>query len=473
MACGGDEPVPDTGNETGAAPDATRDGFLDLLPERASITLRLPRLDRIAAEEMGARGLLDCFGLADSAALFYASAEGTGIDRARAAGLVRTTQGAWSHFLPSADKGQLNGVLRDRAGRQAVREERDYIVVGTAPAGTQSAATLPAGDFALRLSYHPLLDEIAQPGDVLELGGTLAAGGCELAGALRPAEKSPTLDALRRAGNGWAGHLDLLPAWLPLRFESTMPPTIYATMLARRIGRHAGLPEGELRDNMERFLREVATGIDAQRGLAIGVDLKGGKLSMVAVGLIAEGPDSPILTKLRRESRTTFGGLVLDARELTGKDKQKGRGGFYAWIPESAPTIEGLPMVAQEMLIPLVDEDRGVPVSYARTEGYGIVAAGPRADLLVRRVRQFVEAGARMSAGTLQLRSIRDRGGEAPLVFAAIVAGTRWDALESADATALRAALGANADAEPPKLIVLAGFREEDRLALHGRIVFQ
>ena len=444
------------------------DGFLRALPGNASVVARLASADRVTSGDGAVAALLDCFGYSDGATLMYATPDFAGIDRSRSAGFARGTDGSWLHFLPAADKGRINAALRARADRVAVREEDDWIVIGTGAAPAPGEAEpLPRGDAALRVVHHPLLDAIAQPGDRLELGLTLLGGGFEAAGNLVPGKGSPTADMIRRAGGALTGQLDLLPAWLAVRFESTIPTTAYATFLARRIALHTGLPEGDLRDNMERFLREATTGIEAKSGLAVGIDISKEGTSFIAVGRVAAGPASPVLAKLRRNRRTTFGGLVLDAREM----KTRRMLGYYAWVPLAEPSETGLPRTALPMLGALVQEDEGVLVACTEVEGYAVLAVGPRADKLARAARRRIAAGAKQSAGTRQSAILRERhGGEC--ILAAVIVPELFADMADSDAGALRSALGATTDANPPKLIALAGFRTGPQLALAARVIY-
>jgi len=464
-ACGG-EPAPADPAAPNEAPPA--DGFLRLLPENASVVARAP-----AGGGEGVAGLLAMLGRTGDDPLLHGL---DGRDGARASGFALGAGGAWwLHFVPAADKGRMNVALRERAGRVAVREEDDWIVLGTggAPAPGEPEP-LPPGRAAIRVVHHALLDEIAQPGDRLEFGVDLLEHGLQGEGRLTPGKASPTTEAIARAagpiGGTLSGRLDMLPAALAVRVESTIPPTAYATYLARRIARHAGLPDGELRDNVERFLREAATGLDPEGGIAFGLDLAKPTLpGFVIVGRIADGPASPVLAKLRRAPRTTFGGLVLDARD-TGSQVIRG---FFAWAPQAAPDDAGLPRTAAPALVSVVREDLGVPVAYAEAEGYGIVAAGGRADLLAKAVRRRVVQGRTQSEGARVLALLRERaGGEC--ILAAVVAGDRFGGLAGEDAGALRALLGATADGRPPDLVVVAGFRDdEEGLALRTEVHYR
>jgi hypothetical protein len=315
--------------------------------------------------------------------------------------------------------------------------------------------------------YHPLLDAIAQPGDRLELGATLLDGGMEITGRLVPGANSPTAAAIRQAGGGVARAIELLPPWLGVRFESTMPSTMYATLLTRRIARHAGLPAGELRDNLERFLREATTAIDPATGLAVGIDFRDGAASFVAVGLIAQGPASPVLAKLAKASRTTFGGLVLDSRET-----KSGVLGFFAWCPQPEPNTD-LPDSLATTLDNLLSEEAGVLVSFVSADGYAVVAGGPNADTLAQKVARRVVAGAQSSVGGRHLDRLRRRGGD-DCIFTAVVSGAGLAGMAKGDLANLREMFHAGPEATAPKLIVVAGFRREsDVLGIEGSVAYR
>jgi len=427
-ACGGDEG--DSGSTNSRAFTAS-DGFLRYLPEAPQLVARLPSVERIEEAPTAVGKLLHCLGhgASDSAELLYRAAKLGGIDTARAAGFVALPGGAWIHYLPAADKSLLNQALADLVTKFALQEEEGWIAVSApgAKPGRVEGEPLPRGDVAGRWLHHPLLDAVAQPGDRLELGGTLLDGGIEISGRLIPGNNSPTAEAVAQAGGELAGHIDLLPAWLGVRFESTLPSTIYATLLTRRIARHAGLATGELRDNLERFLREAATAIDPATGLAVGIEFRDGSASFVAVGTIADGPPSPVLAKLLKSGRTTFGGLVLDEREA-----KKGLTGFYAWCPQPEPQMD-LPDSLATVLDNLLRED----------------------------------------AGVLVLEQLRRRGGEG-CILATIVSGAGLSGMAKTDRDRLRAMFHAGEEAVAPKLIVLAGFRRDaGELHLEGRVVYR
>ncbi|MHC4954035.1 MAG: hypothetical protein ACYTGZ_09100 [Planctomycetota bacterium] len=473
VGCGGDD---GQGKSEQAGAFTATDGFLHYLPENPSLVARLPTVDRIREDEKAVENLLSSFGYGSDgvAKLLYRAAEFAGIDTARAAGLVTMPDGGWIQYLPASDKGRLNAALRDLVTRYALQEEERWIMVssGAPGPGRGQGEALPGGDVALRLTHNGLLSAIAQPGDALELGAKLLGGGLEFHGRLVPGRNSPTATAIAAAGGEIVGHLDLLPAALGVRFEATLPPTVYATLLTRRLVRHAGLEAGELRDNLERFLREATTAISPRTGLAVGIEFREGTASFVAVGEIADGPASPVLAKLARARRTTFGGLVLDEREAS-----RGLTGFYAWMPQTEAKIAP-PATLAPILRDLLSEETGVHVTFLEAEGYAVVAAGPRADVLARAVRKSVVSGAKGSAGTRQLALLRERSGQrsqgsAECIIGAVVAGSKLDSMPPADRAELRRLLGAKDSAVAPRIIVLAGFRDADALKLEGTLVYE
>ena len=469
-ACGGGEADPNAESDPSRTFTAS-DGFLNYLPDKPRLVARLPSTQQVADAPAAVGSLLRCLGreAENPATLLYRAAELVGIDAKRSAGLVVLQGGGWIHFLPAADKGRLNQALSSLVTKYALQEEESWISVSApgAKPGREQGDPLPAGDVAGRWMYHPLLDAVAQPGDALELGATLLDGGMEITGRLVPGNNSPTAAAIEKAGGALAGSIDLLPPWLGVRFESTFPATIYATLLTRRIARHAGIANGELRDNLERFLREATTAVDPASGLAVGIDFRNGAASFVAVGLIAKGPASPVLAKLAKADRTTFGGLVLDFRET--KEKLLG---FYAWCPEPEPNTD-LPDSLATSLDNLMSDEAGVHVTYASAEGYAIVAAGPNADSLARKVRARVVSGTQSSVGGRQIEVLRRRGGD-DCVFAAVVSGAGLSGMADADRARLREMFLAGPEATAPKLIVATGFRRDgNTLRLEGTIVYR
>jgi hypothetical protein len=445
--CGANSEAPDTASKSTTAAWKI-DGFLNLLPANTSITLRMPLPSQLATMS----SLLTLTGHDTSAPYLTAN----GLDPDRAGAISFGTDNSWVRYLPAKDKGAINAELREHADRMAVREEGDWMVLGTGGAAKGSSDPLPPGDIAIRVQNHALLDAIAQPGDRLELGITLRPGGLEAAGRLIPGDNSPTIEAVTKARGAVYGRIDLLPAWMAIRIETTMPPTLLARSAARRIARHTGLEEGDLRDNIERFLREAATGIDPESGYAIGIDCKEGALSFAVVGRIADGPASPVLAKLLRDGRDSFGGLTLDEREVKGKSLR----GYFAWVPQATANASGLPTTALALLGNLVDEDVAVPVTYAEDDGIAVVTAGKASDSIARAILKRVRAGMQRSTASSQAASMRQEA-DGECVWIAAVSGRRLASLASADIAALRAIFHAGETASAPKLIVVAGFRRE------------
>jgi hypothetical protein len=446
VGCGANS-EPDTAEEP-STPAWKIDGFLKLLPENTSVTLRLPPPGQLEAMS----SLLALTGNEATAPYLVSS----GLDPKRAGAVSLGTDNSWMRYLPALDKGAINAALREHADRMAVREEGDWMVLGTGGAAAGSADPLPPGDIAIRVQHHALLDAIAQPGDRLELGVTLRGSGFEAAGRLIPAENSPTVEAVAKARGAVYGRIDLLPAWMAIRIETTMPPTLLARSAARRIARHTGLEEGDLRDNIERFLREAATGIDPESGYAIGIDCKEGALTFAVVGRVAEGPASPVLTRLARDGRNSFGGLTLDEREVKGKSLH----GFFAWVPQATVQAAGLPTTAASLFAELVDEDAAVSVCYSEREGMAVVTAGKAADAIARAIRKRVGEGIQRSTASSQIATMREQA-KGDCVWVAAISGQRLAGLAAADIASLRAMFFAGDAATAPKLIVVAAFRRE------------
>ena len=459
VACG-DEPKPAPEPEQPTAERWPSDGFLKLVPARTSVTLRLPPTD--ASEN--AKGLWTALGRsADDAYLVT-----DGLDGSRAGAITLGIDRSWLRFLPAADKGTVNAGLRAQAGRLAVREEGDWVVVGTgATPAPQAAEPLPPGDLAIRVRNHALLDAIAQPGDQLDLGIKLEPAGLTARGRLIPAANSPTVRAFANAGGALYGRVDLLPAWMAIRVETSLPPTLVARHAARRIGVQCGLEEGELRDNVERFLREAATALDPTASYCLGIDCKDGELAFAIVGRIAEGPASPILAQLGQRDRHSFGGLTLDKRDVKSKKMR----GFYAWVPQANATPDGLPNTAVGMLANLVDEEMGVSIAFVETEGFAILTAGKTADTLARSIQRRVESGMKMSSGGRTIASMQQTT-EGECVWAAVVSARRLAGLAAGDIAALREMFFAGDTATAPKLITAAAFRQKDAIAVRAQVEY-
>ena len=455
-ACGSE---PETARNDAPPPD----GFLALLPDNASVTVRVPPPGALGAFERLARA----FGHGTDAAYLVSS----GLDPERAGCIVATADGRWMRCVPAADRGQVNAELRELAGRVAVREAGEWTVLGTAtePA-PEAAAPLPAGDVALRVVHHPLLNAVAEPGDRLELGATLLPGGVTRdrpPRSPRGRTTSPTADAFARAGDEVFGRIDLLPAWMAVRVETSIPPARLASNLARRIGRHAGLDAGDEVDNIERFLREAATALDASTGYAFGFDCKEGALRLAIVGRVADGPPSPVLARLSRDVQSEFGGLVVETRETNSKS----RTGFHVWVPQAKPKTEGLPETAMGLFADLINGDVAVTIAHGQTEGIAVLTAGRDADSLARAILRTVREGMSRSSGGSHLVDMKQKR-EAPCVWSAIVAPRRLASLAASDRATLGAWLHAGDAPELPRVIAVGAFREPDGIGVEAVVVY-
>jgi len=100
------------------------DGFLRYLPENPRMVARLPSPQRIAEAPEAVAQLLRCLGRGapDAAQLLYRAEKLAGIDTQRAAGVVTLHGGGWIHYLPAADKGQLNQALSSLVTKFALQE---------------------------------------------------------------------------------------------------------------------------------------------------------------------------------------------------------------------------------------------------------------------------------------------------------------------------------------------------------------
>ena len=462
VACADDEP-----SRPAAPVPVPADGFLHLLPHGVFLSMRLPPAARVEEEPEVFRLLLRAFGREVSPnAAFFGAEEPEGIDRMQGPGLALAAGGAWVHYLPAKDKSALNRAVRERARELAVREESHWVILskGGKGAGTFQEAPLPAGDLALRVRHHPLLALVAQPGDTLELGIAVGGGGFNFRGRLRTRPESATRACLAEAHAGEGGLLDYIPSSLALRIETTLPVTPLAGFVTRRLAVHCGLNYAD-RVLAERFLRETLTGIDPETGIALGLEFREGTASFVALARLGPGPASPILKKLRREGRSSFGALILDQREAPA-----GLVGWVAWLANAEPQLEGLPQSLWGWVGELADEERGMLFAHARWGKWLIVGGGPRADILVRAVRTKVATGTNRSKGSFALFHLREKGRE--YVFGAVFAGSGLDGLPPDDRAALAAVLGARPEARAARAIAVAGFRDGDDLSLEGRALY-
>lgn len=467
-ACGEATAPPPSGPPVPARPPA--DEFLDHLPAGVALTMRLPSAAAVEERPEAMAALLRAcgHGAASPRSAFFAVDRPEGIDPDRAPGLALTAAGGWVHYLPAGDKGALNRALQGRGGKASVRELDRWIVLSRVGhgAGEFREDPLPVGDLALRVRHHPLLKLLGQTGDVVELGLRIGPGGVDLAGRLVPGGSGGTAAMLADARPGAGGLVDYIPSGLALRIETTLPPTLLATFLTRRLILHGGVEAPDDRVLLERFLREVLTGTDPDSGYALGLEFKGGKASFVVVGEAGPGPASPILAKLQRDERSSYGALVLDRR-----DAPDGLLGWYAWIADAKPKLDGLPECGWGWVDGLAHEEKGLLLAYARWQRWFVVAGGPRADLLARAVRSRVARGANRSLGSFLLLDLCQRGG-GDYVLGAVFAAVGLDGLPPADRRALGAMFHAGADAQAPRALAVAGFRADGALVLTGRALY-
>jgi hypothetical protein len=446
------------------------DDFLNHLPQGVALSMRLPSAAAVERRPDVFEALLRAcgHGAAGPRSLFFVVDRPEGIDPHQAPGLALTAVGGWVHYLPARDKGALNRALQGATGEVSVRELDRWIVLSRVGHGVGDfqEEPLPAGDLAVRVRRHPLLKLLGQTGDVLELGFRLGLGGFDLAGRIVPGGSGGTAAALADARPGPGGLVDYIPSGLALRIETTLPPTLLASFLMRRTVLHCGVEAADDRVLLERFLREVATGIDPETGHALGLDFKGGKASFVVVGEVGPGPPSPILAKLQRDERSSYGALILDRREAPD-----GLIGWYAWVADAAPKLAGLPECSWGWIHGLAHEERGLLLACARWRRWFVVAGGPRADLLARAVRSRVAWGASRSRGSFVLLDLH-QSHAAPYVVGAVFAAAGLDGLPPADRRALAAMFHAGADAQAPRALALAGFLEDGALVLTGRALY-
>jgi hypothetical protein len=449
---------------------AVADEFLSHLPGSVALSMRLPSAAAVEQRPEAFAALLRACGrdATSPRALFFGVDPPEGIDPDRAAGLALTPKGGWVHYLPARDKGALNRALRGRAGEVSLRELDRWIVLSRVGFGVGEFEEdpLPAGDVALRVRRHPLLKLLGQTGDVLELGFELGPGGFNYAGRVVPGGSGGTAAVLAEARPGAGGLVDYIPSSLALRVETTLPPTLLASFLTRKLIAHFGFAEPEDRVLLERFLREVATGIDRKTGYALGLEFKGGKASFVIVGQNAPGAASPILAKLQRDARSSYGAFILDGREAPD-----GLIGWYAWVADAEPELDGLPECTWGWIDGLAHEERGMLLAYARWRRWFVVAGGPRADLLARAVRSKVARGASRSLGSFALLDLRKRGA-GDYVVGAVFAAAGLEGLPAADRRALAAMFHAGASAQAPRALAFAGFHRDGVLAFAGRALY-
>lgn len=461
-ACGDDAtPTPPTPPPTDAA---VAPGF-ERWPGDTTVFLRLPPAERIAEAPDGAKALLRALGRGDEDphAFLFGTKSPEGLAPGAPPHAALTASGGWMRVLRASD---MPALRRSFDGGDVVAQETGDLLVrfrGTLP-GTHVEPPLPAGDLAIRVRHHTLLAEVAESGDLLEAGIDLGGAGLEARVRLVPGPGSPTADRLARARPGEGGLVDYLPPSTFLRVETTLDPVFAAAGVAKRVARHLGLAEAKDKVILERLLREALTGADPATGLAIGVEARGGELSVVVVARDAEGDASPILAKLRTEERSSFGAVVLDARTSPA-----GRG-WFAWVAQAQPEIEELPECLWGAVSLLSDESKGLPVALSAFEGWSVVAVGPRADALALATRSRLERGSARTTGAEELRKLRgSRDGDYVLGIVVELAATD---LPAADLRALVASLGGIEGARGAAAFAAAGFRTEGALEFLARAFY-
>jgi hypothetical protein len=436
-------------------------------PADTTVLLRLPAPSSVAAAPDGAKALLRALGRGteEPSTALYGTASPEGIAPGAPPHAALTASGGWMRVLRASDMAMLRRSFEDTSADVVAQETGDILVLfrGTLP-GEGVEPPLPDGDLAVRARHHPLLAALAESGDVLEAGLDLGGRGFDARARLVPAPASPTLDLLARAVPGEGGLLDYLPPSTFLRIETTLPSVFAAAGVAKRLARHLGLAEAKDRVTIERLLREALTGADPATGLAIGVEARGGEVSVVVVARDAEGAASPILAKLRSEERSSFGALVLDHRASPAGL------GWLAWLAQAEPALDDLPECLWSAVDLLSDEAKGLPVAYAAFEGWSVVAIGPRADELAVATRSRLEGGSSRTAGAAELRRLREsRQGE--YVIGVVVEAGAME-LPAADLEALRSSLGGIEGARGTAAFAAAGFRTEGALELRARAFY-
>ena len=462
-SCGG---ASDPKNEAPGGRDADwpQDGFLRFLPADLSVTVRAPSMTTRDANPGAVTALLRALGRPRSIW------SGKGIDPSRSAGLAITTAGARVHYLPALDKAAINRDLGDRVKTMAYREEQDWVILsqGGTGAGSAQGDPLPPGDAALRVRHHRLLDIAFGSGDTLELGLTLGGGGIDFSGRLRPAESSATSLRLATATPLADEILDLLPPVLAVRVETTLPASELAAPLTRRLAKHCGIAAEKDRVLIERFLRELLTGMDSSRGWGLGLDFKDGALSAIILGHKASGPPSPLLAGVRQRRRSSVGPLVLDFRNGAPRNSL----GFWAWVVEARPAIEGLPETAWGAVARLSNEQDGLRVAFTRVGNFVACAVGPRADLMLKSTRRRLAGAASRSPAVRALRAARGRVQDAPYVLGVALRGAGFSGLAESDRKAIAALVGAGGEAQVPGLAAFAGFLRDGGLWIEGRLLY-
>ena len=479
--CGGSAPEKRAPVEE--KPEWPLDGFLALAPEGASWIGRLPRTATLEDKSAEITALLRTADWGDDPyRAWFGLTPLEGMDADRAAGVAVTGKGARVRYYPTGDAATLNRSLQPLLNANQLRESGRWTLVESTTTGNPQPQSepMPRGDLALRIHQHPALAMFARPGDVLDLGFDLRESGFEWHGRLRAGPRTEnTDDAISRAQPGYGGMLNRLPGWLAFRMETTAPPTALAATIARRFAVHTGIREEGDRAQVVRLLREALSGADADEGFAFGVEFRAGQATCVVTGALGKDR-SPILARMARDDRSSFGPMVFDTRDMGPKRKGETRDGWALWLVDPEAKVDGLP----EVFWPLVgaacegEDGPGLTIAYFESEGSFACAVGPRADLLVRSVakrwRNPVE-----EPGTEQLWHVRQRAsdpgrtGPAPAYVAGlVVCRAGLEELGTADQAMLKKLFGLGPDAKWPETIAMAAFRDGHDLRLFGRTVY-
>ena len=229
------------------------------------------------------------------------------------------------------------------------------------------------------------------------------------------------------------------------------------------------LPSEKDRVLVERFLRELLTGLDASAGMAIGVEFRDGQTSFVALGRIGEGAPSPLLAGVRSHGRSSFGPLVLDVR----REAPKGILGHFAWVTNPNPQLDDLPETLWSLVGDLCGgEEGGLLTAYVEYQGWYLLGAGRRADRLVATVHKRLRGAAQRSSGSRALRAVRGRG-KGDYVLGIVLAGSGFDGLVDNDRKELARLLHAGPSAEGSGTIALSFFRDGEEIRIEGRMLYR
>ncbi|MEE8107060.1 MAG: hypothetical protein V3T86_16115 [Planctomycetota bacterium] len=457
-ACSGETPA---AISTPAEEPVERDAFLDFVPGETPITVRGPSPSALDANPHAFEALLRMLGRAGRAdETFYGIASHEGLAADRGAGLAVTRTGSWVRYLPAENKSTIATAV---GSRTSYREEGSLILFsdGAMGGGTEKGEALPRGDLAVRFRFHPLLAALSHPTDQLEFGVDVSTAGFKFHGRLRPGKNSPTREAIAAARPTDGGTIEMLPAWLGLRVETTLPPTLFAEFLAHRLALHTGMAP-EDKTVLIRFMREALTAVDTETGFAFGIDFKDGMFSFVATGEIAEGPPSRVLRRLSVAAASEFGAMIFHPEESDVKGLQ----GYYAWVADAELSLDNLPETAWEMVRGLGDRNTGLPLAYAERGGRFVVAGGPRGDRLAAAALKRIEGSGKRGKAGWVLHSLRKSHKD--FVLGAVVNGPRLAGMAPGDLAALRRVFGATAEASAPAFVTVAGFRDGESLLLKG-----